>query len=94
VSLFVVIGFGCTGIREDELACEDAVSHLQECCTGFGATNIDCTYEPGGCDSSPQYPALSIDESACIRGQSCAALVANGVCQRAMRFPENGGVCR
>lgn len=87
VSLLVGVVLGCTGIRGDELACEDAVSHLQACCPGFTGSNVDCTYEPGGCGNSPVYPELSVDQSACIRGESCDELRAAGVCARAIAMP-------
>ena len=41
---------------------------------------IECIYETG---CSPQIPAISIQQSQCIRGESCSTLVASGVCERA-----------
>jgi hypothetical protein len=88
LALLVGVLFGCAGIREDELACEDAVSHLQECCFGFSASNIDCTYvQSEGCLESSTYPEITISQSACIRNESCAELVSTGVCARAEAAP-------
>ena len=87
VSLLVGVLLGCTGIREDELACEDAVSHLQACCQGFTGSNVDCTYEEGGCKENAVFPEISVSQSACIRSESCAELRSTGVCARAGAIP-------
>jgi hypothetical protein len=87
VALLVGVLLGCTGIREDEFVCEDAVSHLQQCCPGFVAGNVDCSYEPAGCEENPVYPEISISESTCIRGESCNELRSTGVCTRAIAVP-------
>jgi hypothetical protein len=79
VSLFVGVLLAC-GIRQDEFDCENAVAHLQQCCPGFDASAIDCTYS-NYC--GPVYPALSISQSDCIRGKSCETIRAAGVCERA-----------
>jgi hypothetical protein len=89
VSLLVALLLGCTGIREDELACEDAVSHLQACCPGFTGSNVDCTYEEGGCERSAVFPELNVNQSACIRNESCSELRATGVCARAAAMPSS-----
>src|SRR5258708_2675951 len=89
VSLLGGVVLGCTGIREDELACEDAVSHLQGCCRGFTGSNVDCSYEAGGCGVNAIYPELSVSQSECIRGESCASLRATGVCSRAIAMPSS-----
>jgi hypothetical protein len=87
VSLAVVVIFSCKGIREDELACEDAVSHLQECCPAFTGSNIDCQYNAGGCDTPTVYPELNVGTSACIRNETCDVLRSSGVCGRALLLP-------
>jgi hypothetical protein len=89
LTLLLLVGLfvACTGIREDELACEDAVSYLQECCPGFSASNVDCTYAQGECDVGTVYPEISISQSACVRGESCAELRSTGVCARAIAVP-------
>ncbi len=60
VARFVAVFLGCTGIREDEFACEDAVSLLQQCGPGFTASNIDCTFEQS--DSCLQSSTLPRDQ--------------------------------
>jgi hypothetical protein len=65
------------GLRQDELDCEQAVAHLQECCPDFGTATIACV-SSRGCDVSE--PALSIQESQCVIDRACADLVASGLC--------------
>ena len=76
-----------TQIRDDELSCEDAVAHLQQCCPGFTADQISCTYfaggGTGGCYASPDEPGLNVPTSTCIRQRACDALVSKGICQEA-----------
>ena len=77
----VLVPLACGDMRQDELDCEEAVSHLQECCPSFNSRNIECLYV-SGCETST-YPAISIQQSQCIRSEACTALVASGVCNRA-----------
>jgi hypothetical protein len=75
--------------REDVIECEDALDRLIACCPGFDASPVLCNdyyHHTSGCGSSTTEsvaPALSQDESACIRDRSCEELVADGVCERA-----------
>jgi hypothetical protein len=78
--------------REDVIMCEDAVSYLVSCCPGFNAHAVHCNYgydyTPGGCYGTSAAtdsvsPALSLEESRCILGRPCNAIVAAGVCARA-----------
>jgi hypothetical protein len=75
--------------RADVIECEDALDRLERCCPGFDATHVLCNFfhdKSTGCGTASTndvHPALSRDESACIRDTSCDALVAAKVCQRA-----------
>jgi hypothetical protein len=80
LSLFVAITLAC-GVRQDEFDCENAYSHLQQCCSNATLPTISCRYEAGGCDVGPTYPDLGIAVSDCIRSQSCDVLRATGMCQ-------------
>jgi hypothetical protein len=77
--------------RGDVIECEDALDRLERCCPGFDATPVLCNYfhqKSTGCGTTSQddvRPALSRDESACIRDTSCDALVATKVCARAQQ---------
>ena len=85
VAFAIVVGtFACgDGLRQDELDCEEAVSHLDECCPGFQATSrIQCMYDDQGCGNVTE-PAIPEDVSSCIRNESCEELAtAGGVCDR------------
>jgi hypothetical protein len=85
---FVVgIGLAC-GIRQDEFLCENAVSHLQNCCQGFTGRNIACKYDDQGCQETI-YTEFNVDQSKCILAESCATLVSSGVCSRAAALPRS-----
>jgi hypothetical protein len=75
------------GVREDELRCEEAVARLKECCDGFDVHRIDCYYAATGCGT--YYPAITISESRCITSESCATIVATGVCSRGQNAEPN-----
>lgn len=82
------------GLREDELDCEQAVAHLASCCPAFDPSLVDCTYS-STCGIT--YPALNVDESQCIVGLSCEAIVAAGLCERTQdlsstHIEDDGGV--
>ncbi len=66
-----------------ELDCEEAVSVLEGCCPGFAGSQLQCQYN-SDC-SQTTYPAISQDQSACIRGESCDELKSTGVCDRAQQ---------
>jgi hypothetical protein len=85
LSLFVAITLAC-GIRQDEFDCEDAYSHLQQCCSHATLPTITCRYEAGGCEEGPTYPALDIAVSDCIRSQSCDVIRATGMCEAVLQL--------
>jgi hypothetical protein len=70
---------GEIGFREDELRCEEAKKHLEDCC-GLTSISVSCVYIPGGCDSDPVYPAIDVPTATCLRNTSCQALRAAGAC--------------
>ena len=82
--LVIVLPLACGDMRQDELDCEEAVSHLLACCPGFTGSHIECTYV-AGCTTTT-YPAISYLQSQCIRGESCDTLVRSGVCDRASGY--------
>jgi hypothetical protein len=87
LSLFVggLLSSGACGIREDEFDCENAVARLAQCCPGFDATSVDCTYSPG-CGNA--YPALDPSQSNCILQSSCDSLRNAGVCEAAANLTQ------
>ena len=57
----LVVLFACGDMRQDELDCEEAVSHLQECCPSFDSSRIQCLYVQG-CTNG-EVPDISMPES-------------------------------
>jgi len=56
---------------------------LEGCCPGFAGSLLQCQYT-SDCGGTT-YPALSIDDSTCIRAETCHELVSTGVCTRAQQ---------
>ena len=84
------LAVSCTGFREDEIACEQAVSHMVDCCPRFNAGAVDCSYsDSADCTGNAidrVYPALSINESHTLEATACVDLVARGECARVPRL--------
>jgi hypothetical protein len=75
-------GFLCSltvrpGLREDELKCEEAVAHLEECCPELDVASLQCRAS-GDCDA--ELPDFRVAESDCIRAASCDEIQARGLC--------------
>jgi hypothetical protein len=86
LAVVAVIGLVTCGpaLREDELQCEEAVAHLDECCPGFHPTVAQyCQFTYSTCGSD--YPALRVDESECIRKTDCTHLREQTICERAAK---------
>jgi hypothetical protein len=80
------------GFRQDEVDCEEAVRYLSECCEGFDATRIRCTYQ-GGCESDT-VPDVPVSQSECILAKSCDDIRRARVCERLLQEEADGGVGR
>jgi hypothetical protein len=68
------------GFRQDEVECDEALARLEECCPGFHASAIRCTYIEG-CEHST-YPSILPGESRCIRDKSCDEIRQKHTCER------------
>ncbi len=75
-----------SGLREDDLKCEEAVAHLNDCCPNFDLSKISCSYK-SGCGST-QYAELGIEDSVCIQNKDCKTLIAEGICTRVLTLGE------
>jgi purine nucleoside phosphorylase len=66
-------------MSEEEVWCEEAVAHLDECCPGFdpGAYLCQGPQYPTGCESS----SLRVPQAKAIARSSCQELVAAGKCE-------------
>jgi hypothetical protein len=65
------------GFRRDELACEEAVAHLGECCPNLDTTQLNCTYDDA---CGTLRPDFDVNQSGCIREASCEEIRARGLC--------------
>ena len=59
------------GVRRDELACEEAVARLIECCPHADPHEYQCFYTAGGCGSKEKLPELSEAESQAVVDADC-----------------------
>jgi hypothetical protein len=80
-----------TQFRQDVIWCEEAASHLEECCGGkFDPHQVECRHyyrKDTGCDQTTitkTDPAFTTDEASCLRKASCQTILANGICARAL----------
>jgi hypothetical protein len=84
-----------SGFAEAQLACQGAAAHLQGCCPGFDPSLATFTCDTsmsittpgcggGGGGETMTRPSLSPSESSCVLAEDCDALVASGVCARAI----------
>jgi hypothetical protein len=84
IGVLLNVGLACTGIREDEFECEEAVSYVSECCPSFQASSVRCIYTPPStCENNAVLPDIDIATSRCVRSRSCEQLVSQGICDRA-----------
>lgn len=76
----------CGGGDETELACLEAVAHLDACCPTLDASLFACGGGDDGarCVVVVRSAPIALDESRCICARSCAELVDGGVCARAV----------
>ena len=80
--LFVVVLFTCGDLREDELRCEEAVAHLDDCCNDFDPTQLSCRFLEGcsGTDDDLTLTDFSVAQSECITELSCSRIRLAGLC--------------
>ncbi len=89
-------GASCTGFREDEIECEQAIVHLSACCPSYDSNKISCQYqEHRDCNDklvSTQTPDLTSDQSECLSAKSCEEIVAQGLCD--LSGDKTGSACK
>ena len=79
----VVLVFACGGIDDNELNCEEAVAHLQDCCPGFEPRRFRCEEETTCNTRTPDFFDRASD---CIRELSCESLRSLGKCDAFLRI--------
>lgn len=66
-----------SGIREDEVQCEEAKAHLLDCCHPFTGS-LECEFVDG-CGLT--FPDLDVEQSRALQNASCEEIRRDGVCQ-------------
>ncbi len=80
VALFVSLS--CGEITKEELACEQAVSKLRDCCAALDARRLPCVDSSGGCESGSAKPMLTEHAASCVLDNDCSHYQSNGGCDR------------
>ncbi|MBI4699570.1 MAG: hypothetical protein HY744_00140 [Deltaproteobacteria bacterium] len=80
LSLVVLATAGGSGLREDELECEQAAAHLLRCCPTLHPGALACQYETG-CGPTVET-TFSVPESQCIQSLSCEQIDERRLCER------------
>ncbi len=71
----IFLAFTCGGLNEDDLKCEDAAAHLDDCCPAIRYSFVCVQTAPKSCETGePVGPFATAAEIACVRGRSCADL--------------------
>jgi hypothetical protein len=78
LAVLLALAFCEVGFRQDELDCEQAVSHLVSCCPQRAPSEFDCSYS-AGCGQAT-YPQLNIEQSQCLEGMDCTTIQSAGWC--------------
>lgn len=74
----IFLVFACGGIDDNELKCEEAVAHLEDCCPGVDARRFTCDNEQTCVPSST--PDFYEKASECITSRTCDELKNQGKC--------------
>lgn len=65
----------CDMLHSDQIACEEAVSHVHGCCASTPISQLHCANTV-----TNTTPDISESQSTCLRAMSCGQLEAAGVC--------------
>jgi hypothetical protein len=84
VALLVMLS--CGEITKEELACEQAVSRLRDCCDGLDARRLPCVDSSGGCASGEAKPVLTPRAASCVLDSDCGHYQSNGGCDRIVQL--------
>lgn len=75
------LALSCGAISNEELACEQAVSRLTDCCPGLDARRLPCVASEGGSCSGKADPILTQRASTCVLSATCDELTTRGSCR-------------
>lgn len=82
----LVVALSCTGISEEELTCEQAVSKLAECCPDLDPRRLPCVDTAGGCASGEAEATVSRAAGSCVLAVSCDVLRSSRTCERVVAY--------
>src|SRR4051794_20914059 len=77
----LVVALSCTGITQEELVCEHAVSRISDCCPNVDARLLPCVETQGGCTSGEAAAVLTLRAGECVLEQACDAFRAAKKCE-------------
>jgi hypothetical protein len=77
--LVALLKISVSCIADDEFLCEEALTHLVDCCPNLTRSKVDCSSEWKACNGfqcDPHFTATTLDvrESNCVLDKSCDAL--------------------
>jgi hypothetical protein len=75
-------GMGASYEQIEQFHCQEGAALLADCCPGFDAASVDCTWESGsgeGCEGG-HYPDIGTYDYECLSQISCAELRHRGIC--------------
>jgi hypothetical protein len=76
VGLLTMVGFTFCGYNTQDVWCNEALAHLQQCCPGLDASVYYCDGPSSGCE----HYSFDVEEGKRIARSSCEQLVAEGAC--------------
>jgi hypothetical protein len=81
------------GLDETEIECDEAVAHLQSCCTGV-EIDVACRYDHSvGCHIGTFCPPdLTLQQSSLLQSMSCDDIQKTGLCDLDLLYGPNGSV--
>jgi hypothetical protein len=71
--LALLLSLSCGSITREELACEQAVAHLSDCCPALDTRRLPCFRIREGCSGDTE-PMLTEVAATCVLDASCDSL--------------------
>lgn len=82
----LLVALSCTGLSEEELTCEQAVSKISECCPDVDTRRLPCVESAGGCTNGEAEATVSRSAGRCVLDLSCETLRSSGKCERIVAY--------
>jgi hypothetical protein len=81
LALAVVGLFGFEDFEIDEMECEHAIAHLEECCDDTFAVSEEACNGFSGCGTT-QKPILGEQQSECVQERTCDEIARDKLCEK------------